>query len=101
MEAFLLKTLSLSEMFVLNVFFFPEIVTVVINWYQDFVSSNSVSNHTCDRLVGLPLCGRPILFITHMITDRIGRNEVLLRHHRGETSTIVKAREKCEIILLN
>ena len=42
------------------------------------MSSNSVSIHTRDRQFGLPLRGRPILFITRMITDRIGRHEVLL-----------------------
>ena len=31
------------------------------------------------KQIGLPLRGCPILFITRMITDRIGRNEVLLQ----------------------
>ena len=30
------------------------------------------------KQAGLPLRGRPILLITRMITDRIGRQEVLL-----------------------
>ena len=30
------------------------------------------------KQIGLPLRGRPILLITRMITDRIGRHEVLL-----------------------
>ena len=30
-------------------------------WMNDFVSSNSVCNHTCDKQIGLPLRGRPIL----------------------------------------
>ena len=29
------------------------------------------------KQIGLPLGGRPILLITRMITDRIGRHEVL------------------------
>ena len=37
-----------------------------------------VCNHTRDLQVGLPLHGRPILFITRMITDRIGLHSVLL-----------------------
>ena len=42
------------------------------------MSSNSVSNHTRDKQIGLPLRGRPILLITRMITDRIGLHSVLL-----------------------
>ena len=42
------------------------------------MSSNSVDNHTCDKQIGLPLCGRPILLITRMITDRLGLYSVLL-----------------------
>ena len=30
------------------------------------------------KQIGLPLCGRPILLISHMITDRIGLYSVLL-----------------------
>ena len=30
------------------------------------------------KQIGLPLCGRPILLITRMITDRIGIHSVLL-----------------------
>ena len=30
------------------------------------------------KQIGLPLRGRPILLITHMITDRIGLHSVLL-----------------------
>ena len=30
------------------------------------------------KQIGLPLCGRPILLITRMITDRIGLHSVLL-----------------------
>ena len=52
------------------------------------MSSNSVCNHTRDIQIGLPLRGRPILFITRMITDRIGLHSVLLplliTHHRSE-----------------
>ena len=54
-----------------------EIVTVMINWLKDFMSSNSVFNHTRDRQIGLPLRGRPILSITRMITDRVGLYSVL------------------------
>ena len=42
------------------------------------MSSNSVCNHTCDKQIGLPLSGRPILFITRMITDIIELHSVLL-----------------------
>ena len=58
--------------------FFSEIVIVMINWWQDFVSSNSVGNHTSDWQIRLPLRGRPILLITRMITDRIGLHLVPL-----------------------
>ena len=33
----------------------------MINWWQDFVLSNLVRNHTLDKQLGLPLRGRPIL----------------------------------------
>ena len=42
------------------------------------MSSNSVCNHTCDEQIGLPLRGRPILLITRMITDRIGRQSTTI-----------------------
>ena len=51
---------------------------VMMNRLQDFVSSNSVCNHTHDKQIGLPLRVRPILLITCMITDRIGLHLVLL-----------------------
>ena len=35
------------------------------------MSSNSVSNHTLDKQIGLLLRGRPILLISHIITDQI------------------------------
>ena len=38
----------------------------------------TITNHTRDKQIGLPLRGRPILFITGMITDRIWLNSVLL-----------------------
>ena len=41
--------------------FFSEVVTTMINWQQNFASSNSAWNHTRDRQIGLPLRGRPIL----------------------------------------
>ena len=41
--------------------FFSEVVTTMINWQQNFASSNSSWNHTHDRQIGLPLQGRPIL----------------------------------------
>ena len=63
---FLLQTFSLLEMFVLNIYFFSEIVMVMISWKQDFVSSNSVCNHTRD------------LQIAFMITNRTGLHSVLL-----------------------
>ena len=42
------------------------------------MSSNSVSNHTRDKQIGLLLRVRPILLITRMITDRIGLHSILL-----------------------
>ena len=42
------------------------------------MSSYSVSNHTRDKQIGLPLRGRWILLITRVITDRIGLHLVLL-----------------------
>ena len=50
----------------------------MINWQQNFVSSNSVCNYTRVTHIKLPLRGRPILLITRMITDRIGLHSVLL-----------------------
>ena len=40
-----------------------EIVTVMINWKQDFLSSNSVRNHARDWQIGPPLRDRLILLI--------------------------------------
>ena len=40
---------------------FSEIVIFITNWYENFVSSNSVCNHTRDKQIGLPRRGRPIL----------------------------------------
>ena len=57
---------------------------VMINWQQDFVTSNSVSNHTSDWKNGLPLRGRPILLITRMITDRIGLVPITIINTRRE-----------------
>ena len=65
-------------MFALNIFVFSEIITAMINWYQDFVSFNSVCNHTSDSQIRLLLRGRPILLITRMSTDRIGLHSPLL-----------------------
>ena len=39
---------------------------------MNFGTAYSICNHTRDQQIGLPLRGRPILFITRMITDRIG-----------------------------
>ena len=41
----------------------------MINWYQNFVSSNLVCNHAWIK---------QILLITRMITDQIGPHSVLL-----------------------
>ena len=51
--------------------FFSEIVMVMINWYQDSVSSNIVCNHTRYWQ------SYSILLITCMITDWIGLHSVL------------------------
>ena len=50
----------------LTVFFFMmmynrclvSLIFVLINWQEEFLSSNSVCNHTCDKQTGLPLRGR-------------------------------------------
>ena len=44
----------------LAILLFSETVIFIISWYRDFVFSNSVCNHTRDKLIGLPLRGRPI-----------------------------------------
>ena len=41
-----------------------EIVMAMINWEQDFLSSNSVCNHTSDWQIGLSLSSHTILLIT-------------------------------------
>ena len=38
----------------------------------------TITNHTSDNKIGRPGRGSPICFITSMITDRIGRHEILL-----------------------
>ena len=44
---------------------FLEIVTVTINWLQNFVSSNSVCNHICDWQIRLPAASRSSDFDNH------------------------------------
>ena len=68
----------LQEMFFISVFVLSENVTVMISWWQDFVFSNSVYNHTHDWHIVLPLCHHPILLITQMVADWIGLHLVLL-----------------------
>ena len=46
------------------------------------MSSNSVCNHTSDKQ-NRTAAGSPICLITSMITDRIGRHEVLLPINRN------------------
>ena len=48
MAEFLIKGMLPLEIFVLRVFVFSEIEMVMINWYQTFLSSNSVCNYTTD-----------------------------------------------------
>ena len=48
-----------------SIFLFSEIVIFMINWQWNFVSSNSVCNHTRDKQIGLPLRGRPILLVSY------------------------------------
>ena len=44
------------------------------------MESNSVCNHTSDNKIGRPRSGDPPdLFLTSMITDRIGRHEEINR----------------------
>ena len=45
------------------VLLFSKFVIFMINWYQNFVSSNSGYNYTRDKQIGLSLRGRPILLI--------------------------------------
>ena len=53
---------------------FWEIVIVMINWWQDFSSSNSVCNHTYDWQIGLPFWSCPILLITYKYDNRLNWN---------------------------
>ena len=77
---FSLKILSPPKTFVLNVF----VVFRNCNGYDLIGNGTScrqiptVIIYTRDWQIGLPLCGRPILLITHMIADRIERYKVLL-----------------------
>ena len=48
MAEFLTKGMLPLEIFVLRVFVFSEIEMVMINWYQTFLSSNSVCYYTTD-----------------------------------------------------
>ena len=57
-----MRTCSYTDSDPTNVFVFSEVVTVMISWQQNFVSSYSVCNHTRDWQIGLPLHGRQILF---------------------------------------
>ena len=52
--------MSPLEIFVLRVFVFSEIEMVMINWYQTFLSSNSVCNYTSDYWLQTELDG-PLL----------------------------------------
>ena len=56
-----MRTCSDTDSDPTNVFVFSEVVTVMISWQQNFVSSYSVCNHTRDWQIGLPLHGRQIL----------------------------------------
>ena len=57
-----MRTCSDTDSDPTNVFVFSEVVTVMISWQQNFVSSYSVCNHTRDWQIGLPLHGCQILF---------------------------------------
>ena len=64
------------------------------------MESNSVCNHMSDNKIGRPRSGSPILLIMSMITDRIGRHEVLLPiNHKNnnfrekKNSQVMKERE--------
>ena len=50
----------LTKMYLLSL----EIVMAMINWEQDFLSSNSVCYHTSDWQIGFSLSSHPILLIT-------------------------------------
>ena len=54
---------------------FSEIVIFMFNWQEDFVSSNSVGNHTPDKQIGLP---QILLSIVWLQLDRIGLHLVPL-----------------------
>ena len=43
-----MRTCSYTDSDLTNVFVFSEVVTVMISWQQNFVSSNYVCNHTRD-----------------------------------------------------
>ena len=50
----------------------------MINWKKDFCRPIRSVTIIVIKQIGLPLGGCPILFITRMITDRIGLHSVLL-----------------------
>ena len=52
-------------------FSYSNFVIVLTNWKQEFKSSNSICNHTCNYQIWLPLRGLPISIITRMIQTEL------------------------------
>ena len=52
------------------------------------MSSNSVCNHTRDKQIGLPLCGRPILLSLVWLQTELDSTQslVTITNHNGNTS---------------
>ena len=64
---------------ILGVLYQPVFFKVEEFFTSDIVFTGDDSPEcTCDWQIGLPLRGPPILFITRMITDRIGLHSLLL-----------------------
>ena len=55
---------------------FSEILTVMINWLQDFLSSNSVCNHIRDWKIRLPAASRSSDFDNHSYDYRPNRTRL-------------------------
>ena len=58
-------------------------IAISLRWSHTHFISNSVCNHTSDKQKGTTAKRESDLLITSMITDRIGRHEVLLTNNQN------------------
>ena len=65
-----------------------EIVIFMMNWLEDFVSSNSVCNHTRDKKIGLLLRGLPILLLLVWLQTELDSTQSYY-HYLARNATIV------------